>query len=76
MTPRPSTKRGRRLLNQVSTELGEGHKGLRVIFIGTLWEPSLNYEGELPPIAKATYFSASPVTPAISKEAKMKPINW
>ena len=24
MTPRPSTKRGRRLLNQVSTELGEG----------------------------------------------------
>ena len=25
MTPRPSTKRGRQLLNQVSTELGEDH---------------------------------------------------
>ena len=28
MTPRPSTKRGRRLLNPVSTELGEGQKDL------------------------------------------------
>jgi hypothetical protein len=30
MTPQPSTKRGRLLLNQVSTELGEGHTYLNV----------------------------------------------
>lgn len=31
MTPQPSSKRGRQLLNQVSTELGEGHYMLEIL---------------------------------------------